>query len=974
MSPPIPSTTTELNQAISSKQQFSSDSLFKAFLDSPPRSVQQRQFEKILACQDDLKPELLKSELENYILRNGGSKYLEFITSLTPYKNKFFMKEILPKYLEHEEILKILNEKLQVAIDDLEDSDIATMTSLAYNLVKMYPNIFMSVPSFPLHEKLVVQIIGNEDLPSNTRVTACMIILLSMTGPKNTYSRDYFAEKLSPSLYLVFLASVISSGLDFSQSELAWFKEQAVSQARLNSNSASVFCRALGEYLQLTLCNSKFLDEELLSILSDFCEHPVENVRYHCQVIFEKTVQITKLRNTPTADIFRFLDQLPQDKRFRYKCLQVLIRNDMLKELDFTNVLKYLNHNRGLASASTGAIYEYLVKFPERFKGKCPRLICEYLNSTVRSDYFSRQMILEVLLPKLFKHDDHGSDIANLMIKNSPPRLTFALCHVALTTNAIKKSVFANGLWNGLIPVSSFTDALESSNEERKLHAFRILVDLKRPTKVITEEEAELFERNLKWQMNGQSPDFRTVVVQLITGFVDRSMHKNNKHMSERITSVVVKILDEILLEAPLLSYTRYSTLINLWRANEKMMLEHPGIGFQKRIQNLKSVIWSSYDDISSKAFEILQNILSKNNQKFELSYEQAITALASNTKPHDVAALTLISKLCVEQKESIVFTQFNNCFAKFEENFVNASISFPLYGVLDLIKSMKITSGNYDEIKTIAVRAKNLFMPVVGSAAPEGCLPFKKDDPEWKTLPESLIDLLRNFSINTQNSQLRHSSQLVLICSWRSMREVAKIFENLAAFHLENNRIEKVEEYFEIMKDILLEIRHKGAMEMTYESLLDLCTKINKSKDKNMQNLVEKWLKSILVAFTSDSSWVNKLCSTRRSAGLPFLINALLQSTVRSYFLSGSKNGGRQTNLLNFGIQELLKCSRLHNDVLKMHSLNILRWLFKDSKLGESTNPWAGHGFIASLEATKSNNWSVRTAGVLLFAALSNR
>ena len=205
-------------------------------------------------------------------------------------------------------------------------------------------------------------------------------------------------------------------------------------------------------------------------------------------------------------------------------------------------------------------------------------------------------------------------------------------------------------------------------------------------------------------------------------------------------------------------------------------------------------------------------------------------------------------------------------------------------------------------------------------------------------------------------------------------MREVSALFGKIAGFYCENGNVEKVNEYFELMRKYLLDIRHKGAMEMQYEALLDLCEKVHNSSDDKIRQLPKVWLEGTLETLRGNPDWIQKLCSTRRSAGLPLLVNAILQSTVRKYYSTGKRSDGRKTSLIEYGLEELMKYAKDNDDVTKMHCMNTLRWIFKDSKMGETTNPMAGQGFIVSLENTKSNDWSVRTSSTLFFAALARR
>ena len=114
----------------------------------------------------------------------------------------------------------------------------------------------------------------------------------------------------------------------------------------------------------------------------------------------------------------------------------------------------------------------------------------------------------------------------------------------------------------------------------------------------------------------------------------------------------------------------------------------------------------------------------------------------------------------------------------------MSASVNCPPYGLLEVLKTESITRDNVAQIESIAHRAAELLMPIVGSAAPEGCLPWNKTDENWTRLPSGLQNMLKSLAISQDDSNLRKTSQLVLICCWRSMREVSAILGKSAGYY----------------------------------------------------------------------------------------------------------------------------------------------------------------------------------------------
>ncbi|KAL6032124.1 hypothetical protein STEG23_019803, partial [Scotinomys teguina] len=219
-------------------------------------------------------------------------------------------------------------------------------------------------------------------------------------------------------------------------------------------------------------------------------------------------------------------------------------------------------------------------------------------------------------------------------------------------------------------------------------------------------------------------------------------------------------------------------------------------------------------------------------------------------------------------------------------------------------------------------------------------------------------------------------TAQMVLVCCWRSMKEVALLLGTLcqllpmqpvpesSAGLLTVQQVKEIGDYF---KQHLLQSRHRGAFELAYTGFVKLTEVLNRCPNGSLQKLPEQWLCGVLEEIkSSDPS--SKLCATRRSAGIPFYIQALLASEPKK---------GRM-DLLKRTMGELISLA-LSEDASKgtipqVHALNILRALFRDTRLGENIIPYVADGAKAAILGFTSPVWAVRNSSTLLFSSLITR
>ena len=1016
MSSPLPDIA-ELSISAKSGEQFEISPLLDLYLSTPVKtkdhkvggttlkstqhklwSTQHKLLSKILSQQKNITPALFNEKFENFANSSGLFAFVQFIHNASAYRSNFMAVTVVPSLLD----LSFLYEKLVETIISagFNEAKINLATSVAYSTLK---NVNLSdekrkilIDSEAFQKYLIVagEVMANDNFATDTRLGPGNAI--AFVGKENDFVPEIGGSELSTMGKLIYSSSLISNKKITEKCTVLEFITFGYELAKNSSAAASLFARCLGElYSNPTIFPFLKTDlaEKSLELVLQFCEHPIENVRHHASIIFEAVV-----KHAEHIDLGKYCDQLPYDKRFRYVALSICTKYG--KGVSQINVEKLVDAallNRSVCS-SVSAVFLNLLATREFYDihsfNFSEKIILELQNQ--ENTYSTQKLILDVILPKLFKNEKFGSKLAQLILKSKSIvwQTKFQVCHIVLAAINV-----AWGKWNdetecwndGMITKHEFLTVFKSNDEGLKYAALRIIADVRRPGKAISRTEYEIISETLDYQMNGQSADFRVNFVQLILFVLKRgekSLKNSRKYTKNpeskdpesknpesknpettnpeaqnpdtdypELLKIQIKSRLSNILNTPGVVYGRLYTTCSLWKE-----LFEPDARFIK-------LLWCSFKDVAKMAFSIVNKL-----ESLPFNYLQVLKSLKENTKPHAVASLSLLVQLCPDKDVNDLISIINQSLDNIESDIVTASVKSPPYGLLEVLNSEEISVNNLSKIEELAHRAASLFMPVVGSAAPEGGLPYNENDENWTKLPMSLRKIMKELAFNTEDTSLRRASQLVLISSWRSMREVSALFGKVAGFYCENGNFEKVNEYFELMRKFLLDIRHKGAMEMQYEALLDLCEKVHNSSDDRIRKLPKVWLEGTLEALRGNPDWIQKLCSTRRSAGLPLLVNAILQSTVRKYYSTGKGSDGRKTSLIEYGLEELMKYAKDNDDVTKMHCMNTLRWIFKDSKMGETTNPMAGQGFIVSLENTKSNNWSVRTSSTLFFASLARR
>lgn len=208
------------------------------------------------------------------------------------------------------------------------------------------------------------------------------------------------------------------------------------------------------------------------------------------------------------------------------------------------------------------------------------------------------------------------------------------------------------------------------------------------------------------------------------------------------------------------------------------------------------------------------------------------------------------------------------------------------------------------------------LVSSIVNNAAPEGHIPND----------ESLVSDEGNIT-----------PQMILVNAWRTVKEVSLLFGEIALRTpiLTSNSSSGLitgDQLLNIgvhLQQLLMETKHRGAFEQTYVGFTNVCLRMWRSNDAKLHSFPMKIVQEIVAMLSGEEScyWGNSevnlkmLCATRRSAGIPYMVQAILTSEIQV----GS------TAALRFCVSSILNIAKNgHIQEARTHALNILRMLFR--------------------------------------------
>ncbi|CAI0388533.1 unnamed protein product [Linum tenue] len=280
-------------------------------------------------------------------------------------------------------------------------------------------------------------------------------------------------------------------------------------------------------------------------------------------------------------------------------------------------------------------------------------------------------------------------------------------------------------------------------------------------------------------------------------------------------------------------------------------------------------------------------------------------------------------------------------------------------------------------------------------------------------------------------DSKLEHgnrmSEQIVMVGCWLAMKEVSLLLgtvmrkiplptnscsdpleqlpkisdaanlETTSNAVLDMERLEQIGRHF---LEVLLKMKHNGAIDKTRAGFTALCNRLLCSNDPELCKLTESWMEQLMERTVVKGQTVDDLL--RRSAGIPAAFIALFLSEPEGSpkkllpralrWLIDLANGSllRLNNATSsaksdqvpdseqqqYETCEMQKASKIRDEgvVPTVHAFNVLRAAFNDANLATDTSGFAAEAIIISISSFSSPYWEVRNAACLAYTALVRR
>ncbi|KAH8345153.1 hypothetical protein KR059_007006, partial [Drosophila kikkawai] len=557
-------------------------------------------------------------------------------------------------------------------------------------------------------------------------------------------------------------------------------------------------------------------------------------------------------------------------------------------------------------------------------------------------------------------------------------------------------------------------EALLGLDDHSRLLALRFVVETPRPSDPLTQAEAQAMGLYLRHNANNPSAHLR----QLGYGLLQKALRRIHLGLAEHLKRPTAggeelsQLLGNLMVLLslnlfPTANYGRRWLSLNLLRdcvelcrrlKLQKLEQQLPS----KALTYLELCLADSYEQNKLLAAQLLMKLQTRSGLK-----PDRIMELLLSLRPPDSATgayqlqvycqvQEVETELPVQEKqvplyEPRIYLALKWCLGFLKEglnlaqqDLAEAAKRNPLYGLLfasrHLLQQLKLKElakdsywrGFIQDLVNLCLKISQVVLPVVSNASPEGHLPQTQD----QELAQPLLSNVFSRRLPSQAlEQVQTTPQMVLLCAWRGIKEVSLILGELVQrapleeeqpedFLLSKTHLEEIGELFLLL---LAETKHRGAFEQAYVGFSLLCRRFWHSDAVHLNQLPEQWVNEAMAMVEEEAQPTRRLCSTRRSAGMPFMLQALICTEL--------KLGTHAT--LHRCMHRLLEvCERRSPGAAaitaRSHALNIMRALFRCSELAELVTEFVARGIQCALESLlRAEEWSERNCATLLLAAL---
>ncbi|KAL6960752.1 hypothetical protein U1Q18_038515 [Sarracenia purpurea var. burkii] len=414
-----------------------------------------------------------------------------------------------------------------------------------------------------------------------------------------------------------------------------------------------------------------------------------------------------------------------------------------------------------------------------------------------------------------------------------------------------------------------------------------------------------------------------------------------------------------------------------------------------------------------------------------------------TSSSPVIVYVRSLIDWLCVTVEEGE-----KDLFEACKKSFVHGVLLALRYTFEELDWNSDVVLSCLFEMRLALVKLLGLVMRITSLAlwvvsADAWYLPedvddmVDDDDAFFSEVPTDMDVSLSAFDHDVKNSKLvrdvRQSEQIVMVGCWLAMKEVSLLlgtiirkiplptsdssksgnpfFDSAGAptmasdLVLDLKQLETIGNHF---LEILLKMKHNGAIDKTRAGFTALCNRLLCSNDPRLCKLTESWIEQLMERTVAKGQTVDDLL--RRSAGIPAAFIALFLSepegtpkrllpralrwlidlakrplqdpndvdTPNSESCNSLSVKSNQPNvtLLSPEMDVNRRASKIRDEgvVPTVHAFNVLRAAFNDTNLATDTSGFSAEALIIAIRSFSSSYWEVRNSACLAYTALVRR
>ena len=659
---------------------------------------------------------------------------------------------------------------------------------------------------------------------------------------------------------------------------------------------------------------------------------------------------------------------------------------------------QYLLKVKDLAAYMIDLIVE-IIKYNESF--------FSYLLKSTQSNYLINQMLpkLNKNSPDLMNSLAHSYIIFNTSID---PRVCLkALQLISFDLNS-----------NSEAPVNALViQSLTSFDESIQISAAELIIDSKKSSQLFIEEHLiwlhNAFPAFLRLNQSAHRKNFLCLVKKMLIRFCSSlnsiRRNKNDENIKPRYTLFIKNIIELLFnhLQGTSSSIQRYltvetlHTIISVLDSNDNFDLKDVFLKLFNPEAIYSTLIICLIEDTredNKMAFFNLTvdliklKVISNEIIDLEKIKKKALSAAASFNPCDCASAVWLFKGLA---NFSFLINKFSESEAYFnvikdilnliksslndaDKSLINAALFNPLHtklaalrGLIEAFDFNLVQNDQLDKWKLLIERiiqlafsASHKVALIVCNESPEGHLPM-----DCEPIDENLIKRLGQSDIGLEKRRCI-TSQMLLICGWKTIKESALILGRLCSNikHEEKGPLLNCSQVRLIIKYFvtsLKELVHRGAFEQAYSGF-SLVVQNLWTASCSCFKYVEILLQQIISDLESQTSAENIIITTRRSGGLPYMIQAIVSSEPAE----------NQNKYLNMTICRLIKICRLPSvqEWQLIHAFNILTSLIKDHRLSNRMTDHYESCLILCIEMVNSSSYAVANAICINFVALLNK